>query len=89
MPIKEGTKHKHMLNFDTILLESLHTKWKNAIHQSKFEYCCKHINTKYWENYKALKPNAQAHIMTPMSHWACQAITLMRTSSHMLKIETR
>ena len=32
MPIEEGTKHEHMLKFDIILLESLHTKWKNTIH---------------------------------------------------------
>ena len=34
-----------------------------------------------------MKPNAQAHIMIPMSHWACQTITLMHTRSHILKIE--
>ncbi|MCO5579440.1 hypothetical protein L7F22_033295 [Adiantum nelumboides] len=88
MPILEGTKDEHALNFDIMLLEYFHTKWQNAIHQSKFEYYCKHVNTRYWENYKVCKPDAQAHIKTSISHRARQAITLMRTRSHMLKIET-
>ena len=81
LPIEEGTKHEHMLNFKIMLLESLH----NAIHRVLLQ-AYKH---KILENYKALKPKAQAHIMTPMSHRALQAITLMRIWSHMLKIETR
>ena len=88
MHIEEGTKKEHALNFDIKLLEALHNKWWHAVHRSKFEYYCKHINTRYWEEYKIGKPEAQAHIKTPMSHRACLGLTLMCTRSHILKIET-
>ena len=82
MRIEEGTEHEHGLNFDICILEALHTKWKTAVHRSKFEYYGKHINTSYWETYKT--GDTQMHIKTPMSHRARRSITLMRTRSYML-----
>ncbi|MCO5609021.1 hypothetical protein L7F22_063241 [Adiantum nelumboides] len=85
MHVEAGTEHEHELNFELQLLEALHNKWKNAMHKSKFEYYCKHINARYWEEYKI--GETQIHIRTPMSYRARRAITLMRTRSHMLKSE--
>ena len=88
MQIHEGKEGEHMLNFDIAILDALHTKWKMTIHRSKFEYYCKHVNTQYWEHYKTSQPEAQIHIRTPMPHMARRAISLMRTRSHILKVET-
>ncbi|MCO5596511.1 hypothetical protein L7F22_050574 [Adiantum nelumboides] len=88
MQIEQGKEHEYMLNFDIAILQSLHEKWQNAMHRSKWEYYCKHINPKYWDNYKVSKPEAQPHVSTPMSYKARHAITMMRMRSHMLKIET-
>lgn len=88
MPIEEGKEGEYMLNFDMALLDCLHTKWRTTQHRSKFEYYCKHVNPQYWEGYRANPMEAQAHIRTPMPHMARRAISLMRTRSHMLKIET-
>ena len=57
-------------------------------HRSKYEYYSKHVNPQYWESYKTSQSEAQEHIRIPMPHMARRAITLMRTRSHMLKIET-
>ena len=59
-----------------------------TIPRSKFDYYCKHANTNYWETFKTSLMEAQDHIQTPMPHKARRAISLMRTRSHMLKIET-
>ncbi|MCO5555049.1 hypothetical protein L7F22_008589 [Adiantum nelumboides] len=88
MQIEQGKEHEYMLNFDIAILQSLHEKWQNAMHRSKWEYYCKHINPKYWDNYKVSKPEAQPHVSTPMPYKARHAITMMRMRSHMLKIET-
>lgn len=88
MQIEQGKTHEYMLKFDIALLQSLHEKWQNTMHRSKWEYYCKYINPKYWDNYKAPKPEAQPHISTPMPYKARHAITMMRMRSHMLKIET-
>lgn len=88
MPIVKGKEGECMLNFEIALRDCLHNKWRTTTHRSKFEYYCKHINTKYWELYRTSKPEAQVHIQTPMPHMARKAITLMRTRSHLLKIET-
>lgn len=88
MPIEEGKEGECMLNFDIAILDSLHTKWRTTTHRSKFEYYCKHVNPKYWEIYRTNLMEAQTHIRTPMPHMARRAISLMRTRSHMLKIET-
>ena len=88
MPFEQGKEGECMLNFDIAILDSLHTKWRTTPHRSKFEYYCKHVNTKYWEIYRTSLMEAQAHIRTPMPHMARKAISLMRTRSHMLKIET-
>ncbi|MCO5577182.1 hypothetical protein L7F22_031006 [Adiantum nelumboides] len=69
------------------ILDALHMKWQIALHKSKFEYYCKYINKEYWKQYMTCVPQAQAHIRTPMPRNARRAITLMRTRSHMLKIE--
>lgn len=87
MQLEEGKTHEYELNFELQLLEALHNKWRSAAHKSKFEYYCMHIDTQYWERYRRDKA-AQIHITTPMSHRARRAITMMRTRSHMLKIET-
>ncbi len=88
MPIDKGKEGEHMLNFDIAILDALHIKWQTTIHRSKFDYYCKYVNTKYWEHYKTSQPEAQVHIRTPMPHMARRAISLMRTRSHMLKVET-
>ena len=87
-PIDKGKEGEYMLTFDIAILDALHTKWQTTTHRSKFDYYCKSVNTKYWEQYKMSQPEAQAHICTPMPHMARRAISLMRTRSHMLKIET-
>ena len=86
MPIEAGKEGDSLLNFELTALNSLHNKWKTAPHKSKFEYYCKHIHTKYWETYKMSE--TQIHIRTAMCHRARRAITMMRTRSHMLKMET-
>ena len=75
-----------MLNFELTALDSLRNKWKTTTHRSKFEYYCKHVHTKYWEAYKMSE--TQVHIRPPMCHRARRAITMMRTRSHKLKMET-
>ena len=87
-PVEKGKEGECMLNFDIKIISHLHNKWQTHTHRSKFEYYCKHVNPRYWENYKTSHPAAQAHICTPMPYMARKAITLMRTRSHMLKIET-
>ena len=87
MQLETGKEHEYELNFELQLLEALHNKWRSAVHRSKFEYYCMHIDTHCWERYKSDKV-AQTLIATPMSHKARRAITMMRTRSHMLKIET-
>ncbi|MCO5579547.1 hypothetical protein L7F22_033404 [Adiantum nelumboides] len=85
---QEGEEAEHALKFDMAILDALHMKWQTALHKSKFEYYCKYINKEYWKQYMTCVPEAQAHIRTPMPRNARRAITLMRTRSHMLKIET-
>ena len=87
LPIKKGKEEECMLNFDIKILNHLHHLWQTHAHQSKFEYYYKHVNPRYWENYKMSQPEAQVHICTPMTYMARKAITRMRTQSHMLKIE--
>lgn len=88
MHIQEGEKAEQELKFGIAVLDTLHMKWKTAVHKSKFEYYCKYINKEYWKQYTTCDPDAQVHIKTPMPRNARRAITLMRTRSHMLKIET-
>ena len=76
-----------MLQFDMAILNSLHSKWKNNPHRSKWEYYCKNVNSSYWDAYSVAKPEALPHICTPMPYKARHAITMMRTRSHMLQIE--
>ena len=88
MHLEQGEEGECMLKFDMALLHSLHLKWKNTPHRSKWEYYCKNVNSKYWDAFSVNKPEAQSHICTPMPYKARHAITMMRTRSHMLKIET-
>ena len=85
MPIDAGKQGECLLNFDIALLDQ---KSGKRLHHSKYESYCKHVNPRYWEAYETSQPEAQAHIRIPMPHMARRAITLMRTRSHMLKIET-
>lgn len=88
MQIIKGKETAYMLDFETTLLNTLHAGWKSAIHKSKFDYYCQRVNKSYWTQYIAQTPAAQVHIRTPMPYKARRAISIMRTRSHVLKIET-
>ena len=70
MLIDKGKEGEYMLNFDIVILDCLHTKWRTTTHWSKFEYDRKHVNTRYWEIYNTSQPEVEVHIRTPMPHMA-------------------
>ena len=89
LPIEKGKEEECMLNFDIKILNYLHHKWQKNVHRCKFEYDCKHVNPRYWENYQTSHPEVQAHICTPMPYMARKAITLMRTQSSVTYAQNR
>ena len=88
MQIIKERENAHMWDFETAILNALHAGWQSAMHKSKFDYYCQKVNKAYWTQYVVEKPESQVHIRTPMPYTARRAISLMRTRSHTLKIET-